>query len=107
MKEFSLGFDHKGLLKIFFENQKVDEHIYFRGLGFLCDEQFEVDKSATPIITFEFNRSLSSWNDRTAIKLKIEDSLLDPYTAEIRDNILLGIEEYENKFNTNQAIRQL
>jgi hypothetical protein len=67
-------------------------------------KKFKVKKEVPPTLTFQFNRSASSRNKRTSVKIVIEDKMLSQYSTGIGNNIVLGIQGYENRSEANQPI---
>jgi hypothetical protein len=104
MQEFAIDFGSAAFIIIQYEEQKIQDGIFYRGEGYLSDDKSNFRKKVPPLLTFEFSRSASSWNKRTAVKTIIDDEMLSEYSTQIGNNIALGIEGYENGTDANQPI---
>jgi hypothetical protein len=104
MKEFAIDFASTAFIVIRYEEQKIEEEIFYKGEGYLSDDEFEFRKKVPPILTLLFNRSASSWNKRTPIRISISDDILSQYSTEIGNNIVLGIQRHENTCVANRPI---
>jgi hypothetical protein len=104
MKEFAIDFGSTAFIIIQYEEQKIQDGIFYKGEGYLSDDKSNFRKKVPALLTFEFSRSASSWNNRTAVKTIIDDEMLSKYSTEIGNNIVVGIQGYENGTDATQPI---
>jgi hypothetical protein len=104
MKEFSIAYANDVFVIIRYQEQKIEEEIFYKGEGYLSNNESKFRKELPPILTFQFNRSVSSWNKRTPISIVINEKTLSPYSTQIGNNIVLGIQGHENGSDATQQI---
>ena len=104
MKQFSIAYASNVFVVIRYQQQRMEEEIFYKGEGYLSDNDSMFRKELPPILTFQFSRSTSSWNQRTPVRIVIDNEILSPYSTQIGNNIVLGIQGYENGSDINKPI---